>query len=247
MSHYYNFMLPKTDNLFEVMKTHMLSDSKYNSIRLKSLCNEEPKSEEIKTDEPCVVTPPVNSNISFEHDDQLFWCIYVGVYGVDMYKEIKRHMNAIIEEKQKIVNHFGSNINALKHHNKKITIKEIKEILSNLLTNTKEYNNLYAYSVYYKRPIYMIGNQRIMKIIPHECTGEPIVINNCQYVNYENIETYDSYYELNNFQSPLKSISNFRINELRDLTDDFNLQSKNKTKHEMYNELNNLFMFEKLN
>ena len=244
MSHYYNFMLPHTDNLFEVMTTHMLSDSKYNSIRLKSLCSEEVVETPIEVDPP---QKQETNNISFEHDDPLFWCMYVGVYGVDSYKEIKRHMNVIIEEKQKIAKHFENNINALKQHNKKITIKEIKEILSNLLTNTKDYYNMYAYSVYYKRPILIVRNNNILKIVPHECTGDPIVINKCQYVICDNTEIYDNYYELNNFNNPLKSISQFRINELRSLSDDFNLPSKDKTKHEMYNELNHLFEFEKLN
>lgn len=248
MSHYYNFMLPKTDNLFDVMKGHMLSDSKYNNMRLKSLDDGE-----IIVRKPSTETSQDKKDKKDKKDknkdrdvDALFWCVYTGVYGVEKYNEIERYMNVMIEEKLKIAKEFEKNRNGLKQHNKKLTIKEIKEILSNLLTNTKDYDNLYAYSVYYKRPIYLIKQNTIMKIIPHESLGEPIIIENSTYIEDAKPDNYENHYELNNFHNPLKSVSQFRMNDIRNLASEFDIEPKTKTKNEIYNELNHLFMFEPL-
>ena len=249
MSHYYNFMLAKTDNLFDVMKEHMLSDSKYSSLRLKSLDVKKPLEETAKDKNEKNNKNDKNdkNDKSKEHDiDALFWCVYKGVYGVEKYNEIERYMNVMIEEKLKISKYFEKNKNFLKQHNKKLTVKEIKEILSNLLTNTKDYDNLYAYSVYYKRPIYLIKNNTIMKIIPHESLGEPIIIENSTYIENTKPDNYENHYELNNFRCPLKPVSQFRMNEIRNLASEFDIEPKTKTKNEIYNELNHLFMFESL-
>ena len=151
-----------------------------------------------------------------------------------------------MKKKPKSRKNLKKNRNGLKQHNKKLTIKEIKEILSNLLTNTKDYDNLYAYSVYYKRPIYLIKNNTIIKIIPHESLGEPIIIENSTYIENAKPDNYENHYELNNFRNPLKSVSQFRMNEIRNLASEFDIEPKTKTKNEIYNELNHLFMFESL-
>ena len=105
MSHYYNFMLPKTDNLFDVMKGHMLSDSKYNSMRLKTL-----DEGEIIERKPSIETSNDKNDKKDKNKDRdvdaLFWCVYTGVYGVEKYNEIERYMNVMIEEKTKIAKEF---------------------------------------------------------------------------------------------------------------------------------------------
>ena len=70
--------------------------------------------------------------------DNLFWCVYIALYGYDTYHEIgHRYGNTEIEEKQKMVEWMKKNPAVAKQSSKKITKALFQEIMSDFMTNKK--------------------------------------------------------------------------------------------------------------
>ena len=70
--------------------------------------------------------------------DNLFWCIYIALYGYDTYHEIgHRYGNIEMEEKQKLMERMRKSPTTAKQSMKKITKVLFQEIMSDFMTNKK--------------------------------------------------------------------------------------------------------------
>jgi hypothetical protein len=94
--------------------------------------------------------------------DTIFWCIFHHVYGEMEYTMIKsKHGNRMLEEKQKIMEHFQKTPKSLKQTNVKMTNDRIKETMSEFMCakNCSSFLETAAYALYYNLTIYIIDEQ----------------------------------------------------------------------------------------
>ena len=138
--------------------------------------------------------------------DTLFWCCYIAKHGFDEYKQIRNNYGTKqMEIQEKISKYIKENSFLLKNVNMRITKVMIQEILSELLTNTKntEYSVLFAYAVYYKINILLLheSEKSYIKILCQEDVNEDIPLfvfkrENGKFAVNENPLDENSYQEL---------------------------------------------------
>lgn len=102
--------------------------------------------------------------------DTIFWCIFQHVYGERELEYVGRMGNRMLEEKQKIVEHFKKNPKSLKQSNLKFTNEKISATISELMCARGESSFLVlaAYAVFYKINIYLVDEERkiYLKFLP---------------------------------------------------------------------------------
>ena len=224
---------------------HLLSKHMYDYEYLKTIDHD--KKEEIKE----VIVEEKNDNL-INRKDPLFWCIYISVYGYDEYVLLTSGIdNAIINEKQKIGEFFKSNPNIMKNVNMKITKKDIQMQISRIMINEEvDMQMLYAFSIYYKRPIIITNKVSYLKICPDDHNEKYIVIvktNEGYYLDDKMTYQYiiENYFELYKYNEPLMPISKYKVNELKTLVDTINLQVSNNDKKTIYYEISRYYNWEK--
>jgi hypothetical protein len=174
--------------------------------------------------------------ISPNKTDTLFWCIYISNYGEKHYLAIgNKYGNVEIAEKQKIMEFLKSNKNALKNHNRKITLVATQEVMSDLMTNTKtSIMSLVAFSVYYKKNIVLLNsiNKTFLEYVFEKesnidnletNTRKWIVIQYTENKKYRVLEEAITdlseyitleYVRIESYDKPLKGISTYKMGEL---------------------------------
>ena len=225
----------------ENYKEFMLDDIIFNKIKLRKMdqnLENEKKMEEDKKD------PLMNDVIFPNKDDQLFWCIYIGINGVLEYEQIKRSFyNKIISEKQKIGNFYSENFKKMNNIKIKITNKEIKEIIANIMLNKEmDIEMVYAFAIYYEILIRIINIDKeiYLDIEPNEYKNEIILIKKGKEygIDLENSykENLDCYVKLEKYNKPLKAISSYNVGELREIADKLTYSKidSNSNKQELY-------------
>jgi hypothetical protein len=91
--------------------------------------------------------------------DNLFWCVYIALYGYDTYHEIgHRYGNTEIEEKQKMVEHMKKSPALAKQSPKKITKVLFQEIMSDFMTNKKLTMDMLTMMALYHNKNFMIAH-----------------------------------------------------------------------------------------
>lgn len=188
-----------------------------------------------------------DTTITPEHKDQLFWCCYIGKYGLEKYKEIKhRAGNVEMEEKQKISEYFKTNPKILKQINQKMTKARIQEIISEIMVNSKvTLNVLPAFALYYRMRILIVKESRVYLNISSEDNYDTTILMSKTYQKDYNIDIcrddkkiqdiIDKCLCLYSYEKPLKAISNFKMNELSELALKMNVDISEKIpKNELY-------------
>ena len=96
-----------------------------------------------------------------KQNNELFWAIYVQIYGFEEYDTIKSGFsNVEMEERIKIMNYFKENPHVVANSNIKITQVLLKELMSELLSCEKtSIISLYIYALYYKVNIYLVNQE----------------------------------------------------------------------------------------
>lgn len=152
--------------------------------------------------------------------DKLFWCIYVIIYGRENYELINNKFFEI-EKKNKIesVEKIRDNKDKLKQE--KLRKTEIEDELVN--NNIISLKGLHALALINKLSIIYVGKYYYYKFLYND--DKPyIIINNNNNIglkfNYTekfltNILT--NYWEIENYNKPLKGISSYSIKELTDI------------------------------
>jgi hypothetical protein len=194
------------------------------------------------------LTDIADESIVPESRDHLFWCCYIGHYGIEKYNELKhRAGNAGMEEKQRISEHFKVAPNMLKNINQKMTKDRTQEIMSEIMVNDKvTLNTLPAFALYYKMRIMVIkedslyldissidGNYDKTILIRKTSNKTHGIDLNANTQKISQIEK--DCVLLFSHEKPLKAISKFKMDELRDLAEKVNIEIEPKTsKTELY-------------
>ena len=101
----------------------------------------------------------IAETISPNQKDSLFWCLYIIDSGYNEFQQITRnHRVRQIEIQSKVIEHIQKNKGIMKNTNMKFTNIAVQEVMSDLLTITKEINYQVAMSlcVLYNINVYMI-------------------------------------------------------------------------------------------
>ena len=184
--------------------------------------------------------------------DSLFWCIYIAVYGYSEYNTIKNHYsNKEMEERQKIIDYLKKNPALIKQSNIKITKIAFQEMLSDLMINKKiTLNILILLCIYYNINVFIVNEYTYMEFsVINEILDKPTYIiyknKNKEYaidldISVEKLNNIkNTYFKIESFEKPLKTISKYTTNELKEILKQLNLKDEMinnlKLKTDIYN------------
>jgi hypothetical protein len=276
-----NFFNEPKDSL--LLEKYMYTNDFMSEVIKKEVCRDKPSQEnifqenanneiDIEPNQPVIpvihVIPVIKhfqknkkmeSIIFPEKMDNLFWSIFISVYGYTEYETIGRcYSNREISEKQNIMEFIKKNPKSLKNMNKKITKAMTQEILSDIMSNKKTtLDVLPAFALFYKKNIIILNekNKNIyLKIYLVEDTKEYILLikNKKGFfgvdtdITREKIQNiFDTKFCLEDYNKPLKTISNYKSDELNYIGEMMGLNITGKIKkQELYNEICKLICWE---
>lgn len=210
---------------------------------------------------PTTRTPLLNDQC-----DPIFWCIYVLLNGISEYEFLRgRYINHITEEKQKIVNFLKSNDDIVKPFMKKskITGVSMKEMLSEILSNEPiDFKNAPLFCLFYKidiiftnpeKRIYFIvecGQETAAKIhveysLKRSSTSTPSSTNKIKFMilsDETKIKQINEFYKIENPNKPLAAISNYKVDELKEIAQKVGIEIAPKMKkNEIYETISTYF------
>ena len=202
----------------------------------------------------------IDSIIFPEKMDSLFWSIFISVYGYTEYEIIGRcYSNREISEKQNIMEFIKKIPKSLKNMDKKITKAMTQEILSDIVSNkTTTLDVLPAFALFYKKNIIILNEKNknvYLKINLVEDTKEYILLIKNKKggfgldteITSEKIQSIlDTKFCLENYNKPLKAISNYKSEELTSIGEmvGMNMNNGKIKKQELYNEICKLICWE---
>jgi hypothetical protein len=204
--------------------------------------------------EPSMVSDTTESTdfVSPTQKDTLFWCIYIAVNGYNDYLQIDRNYGVKeLEIKKEVSTTIQNSPDKFKNTNTKITKVLIQEILSDLLTSQKETGIfcLIALTVHYNINVILVdaSESYYLEYISNKDVENPThVLYKDKIGNYklkigpltghELAEFKTNKTSLENHNKPLKSISNYKVDELKDLSRKIGVfdESKKYKKDELY-------------
>ena len=179
-----------------------------------------------------------------KYKDTLFWCFYILNNGFSEYEIIGTH-NFKKEKEMKFIY-----IEKIKENKEKIKQFKLKknEIIDNLLND--EFITIFTFHALclcYNINVLYIDNKKFFEILVDDNIKHIIHKINDSYC----LEDFDddkknyyikNYWRLENLKKPIKSVSNYKVDELRDIATLISLTTtkengKNKTKQELYDEI----------
>jgi hypothetical protein len=181
-------------------------------------------------------------------EDKLFWAFYIFLFGFEEFHLIN---NFFITEK----NFKIETIQKIRENMSLFKINKIsKNIVENELVNEKKINliSLNALSLLYNLNIIFIKKRTIL-IFNH---NKDELINNCKNIIEEkndiislitldpNIiqQLIEEYYIIENCLKPINSFSFYKFNDLVNIAKKLNLETCNKKKQKLYEEIANYFI-----
>ena len=181
--------------------------------------------------------------------DQLFWCFYISLYDIDIYRDNKSKVFTIEHDfKIHTVEKLRKIKDELKTH--KIRLNPIEDELVNSKKITTV--SIPALCLLYKKNI-VIVRSRIYYLFCYDQDNSEYNLNNYYtifntddqyYIDYELTNDkfkliIDTYYRVDNLNKPLKSLSSYTLKELQDIATKLDIclvgeNNKNKTKQILY-------------
>jgi len=184
--------------------------------------------------------------------DTLFWCLYILEHGYLEYMKIQiNYGNVYISEKRNVYNNMHTKRDLVKNSNIKITNISFQEIMSDLIGYSKNninYNMVYAFIAHYKYNIILLNKEKKsffhFKNSVTENATHLIELKKGKYFNIsvENMndndinDIYTAYTELHHFDKAMKSMSSYKMEQLRELASRLNIDTTLK-KQDLYNEI----------
>jgi hypothetical protein len=174
--------------------------------------------------------------------DALFWIMYIHIYSKCAYDEITRYTNTMMEEKQKIAHFFNERPNAMKNVNIKITKSKCKELVSELMINNDiTMETLHALAIFYKRKVVVYNDIVSYSIEPHDYDDTADVIQirkkNKDYYMHDSVAKIDDLFAIERYDAPLKAISNYKVDELRNISKRLGITPEKNDKQSHYIEI----------
>jgi hypothetical protein len=203
---------------------------------------------------PYLNPPPPPQPITTNHkscyeptqNDSLFWCIYIHIYGYNDYTQIgHKYGNSELNEKQKIIEFIKKNSKKIKDSNFKVSKSLCEEIISEfmVMNNQTTLLGLIALSIYYNVSLFIVNKQKntYLKYSPNDYNGLPIVIYKLGKSHKKYTTEMETTHDLvkhiehtmlclETIDKPLKSISNYKSNELLSIASKLKLELPEKVK-----------------
>ena len=189
--------------------------------------------------------------ISPNKKDSLFWCLYIISYGYSDFMQVTRnHRVRQLEVQKEVIDLIQKNKNIMKNTNMKFTNVATQELTSDLLSITKDINYCVAMAlcVLYKININLIDREKGVYIkfvsntdielptyaIYREDTYRYSV--DIEPLTSDKMENMNELICLESYLTPLKKISNYKINELMETASQLGLLNDDKKykKKEIY-------------
>jgi hypothetical protein len=177
--------------------------------------------------------------------DNLFWNIFIKVYGEAEFFNIgSKFMNREWEEKNMIRSYFTDKQKELQMINHKITIGNIKEMMSEYMVNTNTtLLGLIGLSVYYKMPIILVDLEKRthLPFIPINTDREKLILIKIKgkgkapdHYEVGDESVIKETFSLFSYTRPLSAISKYNRGELDEIAQLVKIDSHKKTKDELY-------------
>jgi hypothetical protein len=240
--------IPNLNNSMLTIEKKLLIDNINKSILPKNEINQQYKPIiEFQTDVPNKYNH-MNAYFLPKQKDTLFWCLYILKYGINDYNNISNYGITELSEKEKCLKFIDNNVSLIKTSNFRITNLNIKEIKSELLTvqTSTSYNVLISFIFFYKFNIYLLHNNNLMYI---KFTNDINDINHIIIRDKNKFRIYKTNasqediinfskkrYCFNHFDKPIKGVSTYKVSELNDIANIFNIDI-NVKKQELYDSI----------
>ena len=178
--------------------------------------------------------------------DSLFWNIFVHVYGEGEFFQIgSKFTNREWEEKNMIRSFFSTKPKELQTTNHKITLGNIKEMMSEYMVSTSTtLLGLIGLSVYYKMPIILVDLEKRthLSFLPMNTDKETLILIKNRGKgkapdHYEVGDDIKDTFGLASYTRPLRAISTYKRSELEEIAEVVKIDSDNKSKDELYRTL----------
>jgi len=214
-------------------------------------------------DDEIKVPEPIDEISEFyqpKQNDTLFWCLYIIHCGMKDYNNIKFNYGVKeLDEKQRLGVFIRENAARIKNTNYKVTNVLIQEMLSELLTSQKEtsLSVLGAFTVFYNINVLIVdADDRCMLEFwankEKDSSLNTYVLRKDKYGKYSVqlewialsrlLEMREKYLVLDSFMRPLKTASNYKVEELVELAKRLSIYDENKKykKSDLYNNIQDL-------
>ena len=189
--------------------------------------------------------------ISPNKKDSLFWCLYIISYGYSDFMQVTRnHRVRQLEVQKEVIDLIQKNKNIMKNTNMKFTNVATQELTSDLLSITKDINYCVAMAlcVLYKININLIDREKgvYIKFVSNTDIELPTyaIYREDKYrysvdiepLTSDKMENMNELICLESYLTPLKTISNYKINELMETASQLGLLNDDKKykKKEIY-------------
>ena len=225
--------------------SEMINGFSKHMLTLKNMSNISIITNEITSNKPNIVVPKKNmttvNDIFFpKQRDQLFWCFYVILQGHSEYEMTNNFFTLEKETKYKWIEVFRGRKELFK------PIKVSRNVVEDELANAKaitmatvkalcHLNDVNVFYVddkkYYEittnseKPFYLIE-----KVDGRYGLKEKIPIEKVEYYR-------EHYWKLENLDKPLKAVSSYKADELKDICKRLHIDSSNMTKPKMYEKI----------
>ena len=221
------------NNIYDVIET--LNQHFYKPYVKNEISENAIIAEPVKQEEKLIVANPTrlfdNKNyITPTHKDSLFWCLYILKYGYNEYIQIQRnYVIKKMELNQSIIDYLMTRQYKMKGVNARISKARIQEMFSDMMINHKDTHmvNVYGIICFYEYNIIMLDETKntFIRFQADEPDEKPTyLLRRDGYNNYSIIDdalTDDKiqdienrFVALENFDKPLKGISNYKTNDL---------------------------------
>mgnify|MGYP007096395658 FL=1 len=214
-------------------------------LTLKNMSNISIITNEIMSNKPNIVVPKKNmttvNDIFFpKQRDQLFWCFYVILQGHSEYEMTNNFFTLEKETKYKWIEVFRGRKELFKPI--KVSRNVVEDELANAtaitMATVKALCHLNDVNVFYvddkkyyeittnsEKPFYLIE-----KVDGRYGLKEKIPIEKVEYYR-------EHYWKLENLDKPLKAVSSYKADELKDICKRLHIESSNMTKPKMYEKI----------
>lgn len=206
-----------------------------------------PEVEPKVSNEDCLETSRKISTEKMEkisNADSLFWIMYIHLHSREQYDQLTKYTNVQMNEKRKYADFFMKTPNAMKNGNWKFTKNDIKGHVSDFMTNNDiTIDSLHALAVFYKRKIIICNDTVYYEIIPDDIDESLDIIviykrdKHFYYIDNPEISTIKSRFLLAKHDMPLKPISSYKVDELRDISRTLGLRPEKNDKQSHYIEI----------
>ena len=190
--------------------------------------------------------------------DGLFWAMYIANYGYNEYNRNKYNYGKVeVQEKEKIAEYLHNNNTNKKQTNYKLTRGFCCEIESDLITKPKmPFSGLIGMCAMYSCNIVVVDlNKKIYYLFTSQEEKEDLTKTYILYKNplhnksneyfvdidhkiYPWIELKEHFFKIENYQKPMKSITNYKKTELEYIIEKLNINRDGKEdKHQLYEKI----------